>query len=62
MAILAVVRDFDDVQVSAIMAELTDPCPDGHHFVELPPDHVYLKGKIVHYANVSGGLKQVQEF
>jgi hypothetical protein len=62
MAILAVVRIYDDELVSTIMAELTDPCPEGCYFVELPPDHTWAKGKIVPYSIVNGSMRQTEEF
>lgn len=63
MAILAVVRFGSDELVSTIVAELTDYCPEGCYFVELPPDHTWIDGKIVPYARtIAGGTRELKEF
>lgn len=62
MAILAVIRKYDDELISTIMAELSDPCPDGCYFVELPPDHTWIKGQIVPYSVVNGSMRQTDVF
>ena len=61
MAILAVVNIATNELVSTIMAELTDHCPDGCYFVELPPDHIWVNGKIVSRAE-QFGIRPLQEF
>jgi len=62
MAILAIVQSINNKLVSTIVAELTDPCPEGCYFVELPPDHTWVDGKIVPYAELQSGMKQLQVF
>jgi hypothetical protein len=62
MAILAVVRLGSDELVSTIVAEMTDPCPEGCYFVELPPDHTWIKGKIISYNELNSGHKELQVF
>lgn len=62
MAILAVVQTIDNKLVSTIVAELTDPCPEGCYFVELPPDHTWANGEVVPYADFQAGMKPLQVF
>jgi len=62
MAILAVVNVTTNELVATIMAELTDYCPEGCYFVELPPDHTWVDGKIVPYSAIQYGTKQLQVF
>ena len=62
MAILAVVRIADNELESTIVAELTDPCPEGCYFVELPPDHTWHKGRIVSQRALLTGSKELVEF
>jgi hypothetical protein len=59
MAVLAVVRSVDNKLVETIVAELSDPCPDGCYFVELPPDHTWVDGEIVPYKNLQLTTPQV---
>ena len=60
MAILAVINSATNALVTTIVAELTDQCPDGCYFVELPPDHTWVNGEVVPYAN--NGMQQLQVF
>jgi hypothetical protein len=62
MAILALVRTADDELENVIVAELTDYCPPGFYFVELPPDHTWHKGKIVDRTALLTGNKDLEEF
>jgi len=61
MAIIAVVRIADDALESVIVAQMTDPCPEGCYFVELPPDHTWHKGRIVSMMALTGS-KELVEF
>jgi hypothetical protein len=54
MAILAVIRIEDDELDRVIVAEMSDWCPEGFYFVELPPDHTWHKGKIVSQMSLIG--------
>jgi hypothetical protein len=62
MAIIAVVNKMNDELFSTIVAEMNDPCPEGYYFVELPPDHTWVDGKIVSYVSLNTGLKELQVF
>lgn len=62
MAIIALVRIADDELVNTIVAELTDWCPEGFYFVELPPDYTWHKGKIVNQMALMTGNKELVEF
>ena len=62
MAILALVRIADDELESTIVAEMSDWCPDGFYFVELPPDHTWHKGRIVSQRALLTGDKELVEF
>lgn len=62
MAILAVINSTTNELVSTIVAELTDYCPDGCYFVELPPDHTWFNGEIVSYASLKPELTPLQVF
>ena len=62
MAIIALVRIADDELVNTIVAELTDFCPEGCYFVELPPDHTWHKGRVVSIESLWTGTKQLQVF
>jgi len=62
MAILAVVRIEDNELDRVIVAEMSDWCPDGFYFVELPPDHTWHKGKIVKRFELLTGNKELVEF
>jgi len=60
MAILAVINLTTNKLVSTIVAELTDYCPEGCYFVELPPDHTWVNGEIVPV--MANGFTQLQVF
>jgi len=63
MAIMAVIRNSDNELINTIVAEPTDYCPEGCRFVELPPNHTWVKGNITHYTKVPGTeYKYIQEF
>lgn len=62
MAILAVIDSTTNELVTTIVAELTDPCPDGCYFVELPVDHTWLNGEIVPAWQTQSPYKQLQVF
>jgi hypothetical protein len=62
MAILALVRIADDELESTIVAEMSDWCPDGFYFVELPPSHTWHKGRIVSQIALLTGSKELVEF
>jgi hypothetical protein len=62
MAILALVRIADDEIESIIVAEMSDWCPEGFYFVELPPDHTWHKGRIVSQRALQTGSKDLVEF
>jgi hypothetical protein len=61
MAIIAVVRIEDDELDRTIVAEMSDWCPEGFYFVELPPDHTWHKGQVVSQAALTGN-KELVEF
>lgn len=62
MAIIALVRIEDDELERTIVAEMTDWCPEGFYFVELPPDHTWYKGQIVNQMTLLTGNKELVEF
>lgn len=62
MAILAVIDSTTNELVTTIVAELTDPCPDGCYFVELPVDHTWVNGEIIPVWQIAGNFKQLQVF
>jgi hypothetical protein len=62
MAILAVINSTTDKLVSIIVAELTDYCPEGCYFVELPPDHIWVDGKIVSITTIIQPKTQLEVF
>ena len=62
MAIIALVRIKDDELERTIVAEMTDWCPEGFYFVELPPDHTWHKGQIVNQMTLLTGNKELVEF
>jgi len=62
MATLAVIQTAGDVLITTIVAELTDICPEGCYFVELPENTTWVNGEIVGIAEFRSGTKTVQEF
>ena len=62
MAILAVIRIEDNELDRVIVAEMSDWCPEGFYFVELPPEHTWHKGKIVSNESLYTGNKQLVAF
>ena len=62
MAIIAVVRIEDDELDRTIVAEMNDYCPEGFYFVELPPNHTWINGKIVNQMVLLTGEKELVEF
>jgi hypothetical protein len=62
MAILAMIGISDNKLYSTIVAELTDPCPEGYYFLELPPDHTWFNGKIVSYNSLKPESTPLQVF
>jgi hypothetical protein len=61
MAIIAVVRIEDNELDRVIVAEMSDWCPEGFYFVELPPEHTWHKGNIISQMSLMGN-KQLVEF
>jgi hypothetical protein len=62
MAIIALVRIEDDELESTIVAEMSDWCPEGFYFVELPPDYTWHQGQIVERSALLTGNKRLVEF
>ena len=62
MAIIAMINKADDKLHSMFIAELTDFCPEGYYFVELPPGYSWVDGKIMSTNQVYSGIKQLQVF